>query len=62
MVESHHINPFVESLNNDAENQLIICPNHHRIIHKAEPKFDRKKLIYVYQNGLIEPIKINLHL
>jgi 5-methylcytosine-specific restriction protein A len=62
VVESHHINPFVESLNNDAENQLIICPNHHRIIHKAEPKFDRKKLIYVYQNGLIEPIKINLHL
>jgi len=62
IVESHHIDPFVESLNNNAENQVIICPNHHRIIHKARPVFDRRKLIFVYLNGVEERIMVNQHL
>jgi predicted restriction endonuclease len=35
IVEAHHIDPFVTSLNNDAANQIIICPNHHKVIHQA---------------------------
>jgi len=62
VVESHHINPFVESLNNNSENQVIICPNHHRIIHRARPVFDRRKLIFVYHNGVEERIILNRHL
>lgn len=62
IVESHHIEPFVESLNNNAENQVIICPNHHRIIHQARPVLDRRKLIFVYHNGLEERIVLNQHL
>jgi hypothetical protein len=62
IVESHHIDPFVESLNNNAENQVIICPNHHRIIHQARPVLDRRKLIFVYHNGLEERIVLNQHL
>lgn len=62
IVETHHIVPFVESLNNNAENQVIVCPNHHRVIHKARPVFDRRKLIYVYNNGIEERIILNLHL
>jgi 5-methylcytosine-specific restriction protein A len=62
IVESHHIDPFVESLNNNAENQVIICPNHHRIIHRAKPVFDRRKLIFVYHNGVKERIMLNQHL
>jgi 5-methylcytosine-specific restriction protein A len=62
IVESHHIDPFVESLNNNAENQIIICPNHHRIIHRARPVFDRRKLIFVYHNGLEERVILNQHL
>lgn len=62
VVESHHITPFVESLNNDAKNQLIICPNHHRIVHRAAPVFKRNKLIFIYNNGVEEPILLNHHL
>lgn len=62
VVESHHIDPFVESLNNDAQNQLIICPNHHRVIHSAVPVFERKKLIFIYQNGIEEKVILNQHL
>ena len=62
VVECHHINYFVESLNNDAENLLIVCPNHHRIIHAANPTFDRARKFYRYPNGFEEGLKINLHL
>jgi 5-methylcytosine-specific restriction enzyme A len=62
VVESHHIEYFVESLNNDSENQLIVCPNHHRIIHSVNPVFDKAHLIYRYSNGLQEELKLNLHI
>ncbi len=60
--EAHHIQYFVTSLNNDASNQLIVCPNHHRIIHKTNPVWNRKKLIYTYPNGYSEGLTLNYHL
>ena len=48
--EAHHIDYFVNSLNNDAGNQLIVCPNHHSIIHDVNPVFDRKTLTYTYDD------------
>ena len=62
IVECHHIDPFVKSFNNDSLNQIVICPNHHRVIHKVNPVFDRKKMIWTYENGTIEQIKLNRHL
>lgn len=62
VVEAHHIEYFVKSLNNDANNQLIVCPNHHSIIHDVDPVFQRKKLSYFYPNGLEEKILLNRHL
>ena len=62
IVEAHHINPFVVSLNNDSSNQIIICPNHHSVIHKAEPVLDKSKLIFLFSNGIEERILINRHI
>lgn len=62
VVEAHHIDPFVISMNNDASNQIIICPNHHRVIHKAVPMFDRSKLLFLYPNGFEEKLILNKHL
>ena len=62
VVEAHHIDYFVKSLNNDASNQLIVCPNHHSIIHDVNPVFDRKRKLYVYKNGMTEGLVINKHL
>ncbi len=62
VVEAHHIEPFVTSLDNDARNQIILSPSYHRIIHQAKPKFERKTLSFVYPNGLVERVMINLHL
>ncbi len=62
VVEAHHIIPFVTSLDNDAENQIILSPSYHRIVHQANPEFDRKSLSFIYPNGLVEKVKVNLHL
>lgn len=62
IAEAHHIDYYVNSLNNDASNQMIVCPNHHRIIHDADPVFNRSDLRFVYKNGLEEPLRLNRHL
>lgn len=62
IVEAHHIDYFVNSLNNDSKNQLIVCPNHHSIIHDVNPVFNKKKLLYLYSNGMQEGLALNLHL
>lgn len=62
VVEAHHIDYFVKSLNNDASNQIIVCPNHHSIIHDVNPVFDRKRVLYIYENGSEEKLMLNRHL
>lgn len=62
VVEAHHIEYFVESLNNDSNNQLIVCPNHHSIIHEVNPIFERENLVYIYPNGIQEGLLVNRHL
>jgi 5-methylcytosine-specific restriction protein A len=62
IVEAHHIDFFVSSLNNDASNITVLCPNHHRVIHKANPTFKRERLSFIYPNGLEERLKLNKHL
>ena len=44
--EAHHIDYFSESQNNDASNIIILCPTHHRLIHKLKPIFDYENLIF----------------
>ena len=62
LVEAHHIDYFVKSLNNDLTNILIVCPNHHGIIHDKDPIFDYKKCTYEYPNGYKEGLVLNDHL
>lgn len=62
IVEAHHIDYFIHSLNNDSDNQLIVCPNHHSIIHDVNPSFYRKRLIYLYPNGMQEGLVLNQHI
>jgi 5-methylcytosine-specific restriction enzyme A len=62
IAEAHHIEHFSKSMNNDASNIIILCPNHHRVVHKAKPIFDRRKLSLVYESGFVEKVTLNLHL
>lgn len=62
IVEAHHIDSFVSSLNNNANNLIILCPNHHRIMHKTNPIFDKKGIVFTYPNGFEEKLVLNKHL
>ncbi|TVM04375.1 MAG: HNH endonuclease [Candidatus Brocadia sp. WS118] len=62
IAEAHHIVFFVSSLNNDASNIIVLCPNHHRIIHKANPVFEREKYSFIFPNGIEEKLILNKHL
>lgn len=61
IVEVHHIIQFVLSMNNDYDNLMVICPNHHTAIHKTNPIFDRQSLTISYPNGYQEVLKLDRH-
>ncbi len=61
LIHAHHIVPFSESLNNNPENIMILCPNHHGIIHDVHPQWKKDKCFH-YANGYVEGLKLNYHL
>lgn len=62
VVEAHHIDYFTLSQNNDSTNIIIISPNYHRIIHKNNPRFNRKKFQFEFQNGEVLRLRLYEHL
>ena len=62
LIHAHHIDYFTKSLNNSTENILILCPNHHGIIHDTNPEFDKKELLFKYPNGYKEGLMLNRHI
>jgi len=62
VIEAHHIIYFAKSQNNNSDNQIVVCPNHHRIIHSANPTFIKKDLLYLYPNGKEQHLILNYHL
>ncbi len=61
IVEIHHIDNFSVSMNNNAINLIVLCPNHHRLLHKSRPLFDREKLCFLYDNNIEEKIILTEH-
>lgn len=62
VVEAHHIDYFTKSQNNDSTNIIIISPNYHRIIHRNNPYFNRRKFQFEFQNGEVLKLKLYEHL
>ena len=62
VIDAHHIVPFTESCNNNFSNIMILCPNHHRIIHACHPKFNVTKKEFMFPNGYHEKLRLNKHL
>ena len=60
--QAHHIKYFSKSLNNDSDNIVILCPNHHALIHNQNPIFDRQQKKFIFPNGYVAELKLNKHL
>jgi len=61
VVEAHHIIQFVKSMNNDYDNLMVLCLNHHTVVHKTDPIFDRQTLKLSYPNGYHEVLRLDKH-
>jgi 5-methylcytosine-specific restriction endonuclease McrA len=59
--ETHHIHSLSQGGFDISKNIIVICPNHHRIIHKTNAEFDGTKLLYRYSNGLEERLVLADH-
>lgn len=60
--EAHHIDPFTKSINNNSKNIIILCPDHHRIIHKTQAIFNFKTQTFEYSSLKTEKLLLNFHL
>ena len=60
--EGHHIIYRSRGGPDVMENLVLLCPNHHTVIHGTEATFDYGKLQFLFPNGRVEPLCINKHL
>ena len=60
--EAHHIEFFSRTQNNNSDNIIILCPNHHKLIHKLEPVFNPDKLTFSVGNDDVLFVRLDCHL
>lgn len=61
VTEAHHIHWLSRGGSDSLDNLVLLCPNHHAAIHAADPEFDREKLVFRFNGGVL-PIRLNRHL
>lgn len=59
--EVHHIQYLSRGGPDISGNMIVLCPNHHRIVHETHAAFRPQDLTYVYPNGLEERLKLDDH-
>lgn len=63
IVEVHHIVPFASRADNSLTNLVVLCPNHHRLVHTANAVFvSGGDTRFILENGTMLPLVINDHL
>jgi hypothetical protein len=60
--ETHHVQ-WLSRGGRDAESNLVvICPNHHRAIHRCDAQFDWEQYSFVFSPKHMEPLAVRKHL
>ncbi len=60
--EAHHIDYFTHSMNNSPKNIVVLCPDHHRVVHKAMAIYSSERHQFEYENAKVDHLMLNLHL
>jgi hypothetical protein len=61
VADTHHIHYLRKGGPDVSGNIVVVCPNHHRVIHATDSHFNRQTLTYEYPNGLHEQLKLTDH-
>jgi 5-methylcytosine-specific restriction endonuclease McrA len=60
--EAHHIVYLSRGGEDSLLNMVLLCPNHHTVVHKTQATFDYARLHFCFPNGRVEPLCLNTHL
>ena len=61
--EVHHVVPLSRGGPHEVGNAVLLCPNHHRLVHRADAHFDYAQLGFSFAHlGRYEPLILNNHL
>jgi hypothetical protein len=60
--EAHHIVYLSQGGDDNLMNLVLLCPNHHTVIHKTDATFDYSRLTFCFPNRRVEPLCLNTHL
>lgn len=58
----HHIQWLSRGGEDEIDNMVLVCPNHHGAIHRDDAPFDFADLAFSFTNGLREALALNEHL
>ena len=61
LAEAHHIRYLRNGGPDVSQNLIVVCPDHHSLIHATDAVFDRNALSYTYPNGLVEKLQLRDH-
>jgi hypothetical protein len=62
LCHGHHIRWLSRGGEDDLDNLMLLCPNHHAAVHRDDAPFDFASLTFAYSNGTTEPVLENRHL
>jgi 5-methylcytosine-specific restriction enzyme A len=60
--ESHHMQWISRGGADSLDNIVLLCPNHHRVVHRADAVFDYRDLAFVFSENHREPLREPGHL
>lgn len=59
---AHHVVYLSRGGRDELSNLMLLCPNHHEVVHATNAVFDFADLHYVFLNGRREPLVLNKHI
>jgi hypothetical protein len=62
LCHGHHIQWLSRGGEDELENMILVCPNHHAAIHRDDAPFDYTDLSFTFSNTRIERVLLNRHL
>ena len=57
-----YIDDFTRSQNNNSTNIIISSPNYHWFIYRNNPRFNRKKFLFEFENDEVLRLRLYEHL
>ncbi|MBU6287503.1 MAG: HNH endonuclease [Chloroflexi bacterium] len=58
----HHVVWLSRGGENELRNLVLLCPNHHSIVHRDDAPFDYGEMAFSFSNGMTESLRLNEHL